>query len=173
MRPFAISVIACVFVSAPLAAAPRLPVNFDCSAAKDHFSAFKQVLPGGPYRVTGTFRVEELMAGRFNPVVSVVVRTANDEAAVLVRLVRNKRERDITLVVDQSVGADKNYVVLGEVALKTDVPFVLAGDAVGHVQVTLGGKEAQADLGASAVKLELSCSSGDFDFSEVVIDDGG
>lgn len=160
-------------ISTSASAADTRTSSFSCSAAKNYFSAFKQPLGGALFHVSGLIQMNEPMGGKkFNPVANVGVRSTNDNDAVHLRVVQNKGERDLTLVVTRYVAGNETYAILAKVKPDAEVLFAIEGNALGHLKVTANNNATEVDLGASPATLELSCSSGDFNIKDVLLNDG-
>jgi hypothetical protein len=150
--------------------------TFECDTPAGHFSYWTQTLAGGQVEVTGKVSFNELRADKkWSPIVNVYLRDGKDRSVAYgMRFSALAKVQDFFVAKLLTPGGEEAIGGLGGVMPRTKepVPFTLRLDAGGAMTVTVAASEAVAQLGTfKPATVELSCSTGDFEFTDVTITD--
>ena len=162
-------------LGAPLAASAAEPVHeFDCDTPPGHYSYWTQSLSSGAVEVSGAVTVNELRKHKkWVPVASVMFRGADGKSNAGVSLSALLKVNDMYFVRMKTPAGDTDMGLGGVIPRTKDpIPFKVTFDATGKLTVSIAGAEATAELGTFRPQiLSLSCSTGDFRFTNVVVQD--
>lgn len=167
-----IPMIACLLAFAGAVSAAEPPrQTFECDTPAGHFSYWNRTVSAAKIDITGTLTVNELRKGdKWNPTALVSLDGADEKTGFGVRVyVLPKVDKDtFFLEVLKPGGSDK--LGLGVMpATGKPLPFAIHFDA-GQVKVSLGGFDAAVPAGDfKPASIQLSCSTGDFEFKDFVI----
>jgi hypothetical protein len=146
---------------------------FECDTPAGHFSYWKRSVSSAVLEVSGKVRVNGLLKDKkWSPGANVfVVQRGKDTTAQFgLRLYVVMKTPDMLFLELLKIGG-REAIGLGLVPRTSDpVPFTLLLDATGLLKVSLAGMEGSTNLGAfKPDSIELSCSTGDFEFTDVVV----
>jgi len=166
-----INLAACLILTAGICAASEPPKqDFECDTPGGHFSYWKRTVTGGPIDITCTLTVNELRKdGKWTPTVHVLLK-GGDKASFGVHLFTVAKADKMFFIEFMKPGGNEK-LGLGFVPSTQDpIPFEIHLDASGQVRVSFAGSEASAPAGEfKASELQLSCSTGDFEFKDFVV----
>ena len=168
---------ACLLALAGTGSASEPPRHdFECDTPAGHFSYWNRTVSGPGIDVTGAVTVNELRTDKkWIPVALVSLRGGADERENFgLRLYTLPKVPDnYFLEIVKPSGNEK--LGLGLVpSTKDAIPFELHLDGSGQIRVSLAGLEATTPVGDfKASSLQMSCSTGDFEFKDVVVKDAG
>jgi hypothetical protein len=167
--------LACLATALPLvcAAADEVRHDFECDTPAGHFSYWKRSVSGSEIEISGKVTVNELRKDKkWSPAANVFVARRGDDRTSQygLRLYAIMKTPDLVFLELLKVGG-RDMIGLGPIP-RTDkpVPFSLKLDAAGTLTVTVAGSEASTNVGTfKPNSVELSCSTGDFEFTNVVV----
>jgi len=146
--------------------------SFECDTPPGHYSYWTQSLSPGPIEITGTVTVNELRADKkWSPLASVMLDGGADrKTSIGVRLSAILKVTDMYFIEMRKPDGREPLGLGGMIPRTQDpIPFSVALDA-GKLVVKIAGSEASADVGDFTPQtLRLNCSTGDFEFKNVVI----
>ena len=157
----------------PVAAADRT-YSFECDTPEGHFSSWDATTDASALVVTGTLRLKEMRTGkRWSTVMHVFLRGGADGKTTW-----GFRAYDVDRL-NQSLhlellkpGGHEDFGNDSLKAGKKAVPFRLELSATGTLKVNVGGAEQSTEIGAfKPAKVDLGCSSGDFLFADIRIEE--
>jgi len=166
--------LACLAAALPLVcAADEVRHDFECDTPAGHFSYWKRSVSSGEIEISGNVTVNDLLKDKkWSPTANVsVFRRKNERNEQFgLRLYAVMKTPDLIFVELLKVGG-REAVGLGMIPRTKDpLPFTLRLDATGLMKVSLAGAESSTNLGAFKPDvIELSCSTGDFEFTDVVV----
>lgn len=143
-------------------------LKFGCDTPADHFSQVSVASTNGP-RVRGMINPGPALQGEYLHLGSVRLTSADGTRMVAFRLkgTGKKGEFLLSLQVDKGSGTVENAVTALQVT--GAVPFDFGVDDAGAVTLALAGRTFTASGTAlRQSKMELICSTGEFEFLDVV-----
>jgi hypothetical protein len=147
---------------------------FECDTPAGHFSYWKRTVSATAIEVSGKIKVNEMLKDKkWSSVAFVSLRSekspAGDYGLRLYGIAKTPEHFFLELM---KVGG-RDPIGLGLIpATKDPIPFTLSLDSSGLLKLTLAGSEASTQLGAFKPEtFEISCSTGDYEFSDVVINE--
>lgn len=164
------SSMACLLVLAATSAAAEPPrQNFECDTLGGHFSYWSRTVSASTIDIAGTLTVNELRKdGKWIPTAMAAVQSA-EKASVGVRLYTLPKVKDLYFLEIMKPGGNEKLGLGFIPATKDPLPFAIHFDA-GQLKVSLAGLDASAAVGDfKPAGIQLSCSTGDFEFKDVVI----
>jgi len=160
----------CLLVIGGIARAADPIHEFECDTPAGHFSHWSQTLEPGKVTVTGTISINEKREHeRWNPVASALL-IGNPSGTLGLQVYTLKTQKDVLLlrITEPETRDPAPFAMLpGDT---TNIAFSLTLGKDGTLAVTAAGKTASTTIkGFKPRKFQLSCSTGDFLFSEVAI----
>lgn len=158
------------FATSASAAEPRH--TFECDTPAGHFSYWKRTVSSAELEVSGKIRVKEILKDKkWSSVAFVSLRSrkspSGDYGLRLYSVANSPGELFLELL---KVGGHQAIGVGPIPVTKKPIPFTLSLDADGLLKVTIAGSDTSTPLGAFKPEtFELSCSTGDYEFSDVVV----
>jgi len=165
------------------AAAGAAAITYDCDTAANHYSELVLPAPAGPFTVTGNVKLNAIAASTdYIPVARVRITTATppgksaDAAGFSLSAVPTKALPDGATAVQMLswnvTGKDDEALPFSMFAKPGTVqPFRLTYDS-GNVAVMLGTEAKTLRLKAAEPVVQIVCSTGEFLFTDVVIQAG-
>jgi len=146
--------------------------TFECDTPAGHFSYWKRSVSSGEIEITGKVTVNSLLKDKkWSPLASVVFLGGTEKRAQFgLRLYSTTKTPDALFPELLKVGG-RDAIGMGVLPRnKNPVPFSLRLDTTGLLKVTVSGSEASTNLGTfKPDAIELSCSTGDFEFTDVQV----
>jgi len=145
---------------------------FECDTPAGHFSYWKRTVSAGAIDVSGKIRVNEMLKDKKWSSTAYV--SLESEKSVKgrfgFRIFGIAKTPEFFFLELQKVGG-REAIGIGRIAAtKEPIPFTMSLDAAGFLKVTVAGADASAQLGAFKPEtFELSCSTGDYEFTDVII----
>jgi hypothetical protein len=145
--------------------------NFECDTLGGHFSYWNRTIAASKIDITGTLTVNELCKdGKWIPTALAVIQAADEKTFFGVHLVSLPKAKELYFVEIVKTGGNEKLGLGFLPATKDPLPFAIHLDGAGQVTVSLGGLEGSAPVGDfKPAKIQLSCSTGDFEFKDFVI----
>jgi hypothetical protein len=161
--------IACLLVLTTSGAAEPPRQNFECDTPGGHFSYWNRTISASKIDITGSLTVNEVRKdGKWTPTALAAVQSA-DKANFGVRLYVLPKVKDMYFLEIMTPSGNEKLGLGFIPATKDPLPFAVHLDA-GEVKVSVAGLEATSPLGDfKPAGIQLSCSTGDFEFKDVVI----
>jgi len=175
MKNHALLILGCLATAASSLAAAADPPRyaFECDTPPGHYSYWHRTVTGSEISITGQVTVNELGTDKkWIPVVNVMLSNEKDEHSYGIHISAIAKTPDLLILRLRKVdGSDA--IGLGFMPRTKDpIPFMLRLDASGALTASVGGVEAATALGAfKPSMLELSCSTGDFEFTAVRVEE--
>ena len=167
------SPIACLLAIAATSGAAEPPrQTFECDTPAGHFSYWTRSVSASKIDITGKVTVNELRKdGKWIPTTLMTVQSA-DKANFGVRLSMLPKVKDMYFVEIVKPGGNEK-LGLGFIPASSDpIPFAVHIDGSGQLKVSLAGLDGSASTGDfKPANVQLSCSTGDFEFKDVIIED--
>lgn len=167
--------LACLITALPLmcAAGEEVRHAFECDTPAGHFSYWKRSVSSSEIEISGKVTVNDILKDKkWSPAANVLVtRRVNDRTEQFgMRLYAIVKTPDLLFLELLKVGGHE-AIGLGMIPRTKDpVPFTLRLDATGLMKISLAGAETSTNLGAFKPDfVDLSCSTGDFEFTDVVV----
>jgi hypothetical protein len=152
--------------------APRYA--FECDTPGGHFSYWKRTVSSGEVEISGKVTVNDLIEDKkWSPGAHVFLRAGKEKPVTYgLRVYALLKMPDILFLEILKVGG-REKIGLGLIPRTKDpIPFSLSIDSAGMMKATVAGAEASADLGNFRPEwMELSCSTGDFEFTDVSVNE--
>ena len=145
---------------------------FECDTPAGHFSYWHRSVSTAEIEVTGNVTVNEILQDKkWGPTVLAVFRGSKDHPGQFGLHVYAIAKTPETLFVEIRKVGGSDRIGLGILPNKKEpIPFTLRLDASGLLKVTVAGSDASTQLGDFKPEtFELSCSTGDFEFTDVVV----
>jgi hypothetical protein len=147
------------------------PVHeFECDTPAGHVSHWSQTLQSGKLAVAGTLDIKERREHeRWNPVASVML-VAKPTGSLGLQIYTLKAQKDVLLVriTEPETRQEAPYATIA--VETTSIPFSISFAKDGTLNVTAGGKSASTTIkGFRPDRIQLSCSTGNFMFKDVTI----
>lgn len=147
---------------------------FECDAPGGHYSRFSLTTQAPALVITGTLRLNEMVEDKkWSTVAQVVIRGGQDGKSVYgFHAYDADRQRKSLHLELFKPGGHEDF---GDDAIwkrGKAVKFRLELSATGALRANVGGAEKATELGSFAPKkIELGCSTGDFSFSDVRVEE--
>jgi hypothetical protein len=157
---------------ASLAAEPSRH-NYECDTPAGHFGYWNRTVPASTLDITGSLTVNEVRKdGKWIPTSLVVLQSADKKTSFGVRLFALPKIKDMYFLEIVKPGGNEK-LGLGLVPATHDpLPFAIHFDGSGQLRVSLAGFDASTPVGDfKPASVELSCSTGDFEFKDFVIEE--
>ena len=167
----AITILAgCLLVTSGLARTAEPVFEFECDTPAGHFSHWSQTLEPGKVTVKGTVTISEKREHeRWNPAAAALF-IGNPSGTFGLQIYTLKTRKDVLLLRITKPGTRDEEPFAMIAGDTTSVPFSLTLGKDGRLEVTAAGKTATTTVkGYEPRGFQLSCSTGDFLFHEVVI----
>jgi len=161
-----------LLMSAGAFAADESRHAFECDTPAGHFSYWHRSVSTAEIEVTGNVTVNEILQDKkWGPTVLAVFRGSKDHPGQFGLHVYAIAKTPETLFVEIRKVGGSDRIGLGILPNKKEpIPFTLRLDASGLLKVTVAGSDASTQLGDFKPEtFELSCSTGDFEFTDVVV----
>lgn len=146
---------------------PASALSFDCDVPADRHSSVSEEFDGPGQTVGGTVELIEGRRGKFVPVASVRLSSADDQTRAVLRLIApdaNGNSFDIVLTT-RSEGGKSAESNLGRVTLDRPTPFRIELSSAGRLMATIGESSFGVDFQPIASgKAMILCSTGQFRF---------
>ena len=143
---------------------------FECDTPAGHFAYWKRSLSATDIEVAGKVTVNELLKDKkWSPVTNIVMVAGNVRYGL--HLYGVMKTPDLLFAEMLKVGGHDSLGLDGVIPRTKDaIPFALRLSPDGTLKVTLAGSEAKTSLGSFKPDLlEISCSTGDFEFTDVTV----
>ena len=147
---------------------------FACDTPAGHFSSWSVTTQAPALVITGTLRLNEMIPDKkWSTVATVFIRGGADGKSVYGFHAYDVDRQQKTLQLELlKPGGHEDF---GDDSMKKGqkpVKFRLELTATGTLRANVGGAEKSAELGAfTPTKIELGCSTGDFSFADVRIEE--
>jgi hypothetical protein len=154
-------------------AAEPVRQTFECDTLPGHFSFWNRTVTSAPIGITGRLIVNELRKDKkWSPVAQVVLLGGEDGKARFALHLTSFSKTPEFFFLNLDTPSGKTKLGLGIIpSTEKTVDFSMRLDAGGQLEVSLAGNKTSVAVGAfKPAKLELSCSTGDFEFSDFVIE---
>lgn len=157
--------------SPAIAAAQTGPMTYGCDTASGRFSMIEIEMPAAALQVSGKIKpVEFRKDSNWLPMANLRLESIDGQQSAAVRLgTDNAKSKQATAFMEGEIdGATRRGEPL-KVDLGAETAFSLKVLSPNNVVITIGGQSARLPVVlGNRVKLKVSCSTGDFIFSEVV-----
>jgi len=157
-------------VSARAADEPRH--TFECDTPAGHFAYWERTVSGAEIEVSGKVTVNDLLTDKkWSPTIFVSLKAGSTKKGPFgLRVFAVMKTPEYLFLELLKVGG-RDPIGLGMIPrTKEPVPFALRLDASGLLTVTVAGVDASTPLGDFKPEmLQLSCSTGDFEFTDVTV----
>ena len=143
---------------------------FECDTPAGHFSYWKRSLSSSTIEVTGKVTVNELLKDKkWSPAMNIVL--FEGKARYGIHIYGVMKTPDLLFAQMLKVGGHDDLGLGGIIPRTKDaIPFTLSLGSDGILKATLAGTEATTSLGSfKPDSFEISCSTGDFEFTDVVV----
>jgi hypothetical protein len=167
---------ACIATALPLmcAAGEDVRYAFECDTPAAHFSYWNRSVSSGVIEISGKLTVNALLEDKkWSPGAHVFFRAGKEKPRTVgLRIYAITKTPDLLfLEMLKMEGSEK--IGLGLMPrTKEPIPFTLQIDSTGLLKATVAGSEASANLGDfKPDSLQLSCSTGDFEFTDVTVNE--
>lgn len=179
LEAFVISIrniaLACLATALPLVSAGADVVrhDFECDTPAGHFSYWKRSVSGSEIEISGNVTVNDMLKDKkWSPAANVFLAQRGGDRTTQfgIRLFGIMKTPDLVFLELLKVGG-RDMIGFGPIPRTSKpVPFTLKLDTTGVLKVTVAGSEASTNLGTFKPNaVELSCSTGDFEFTDVVV----
>jgi hypothetical protein len=155
------------------AAADTPRYAFECDTPGGHFSYWNRSVSSGEIEISGKITVNELREDKkWSPGAHVYFRGKEKSAAFGLRIYALLKTPELLFLELRKVEGDEK-IGLGFIPRTQDpIPFTLRIDSTGLLKATVAGSDASASLGTfKPDSMELSCTTGDFEFSDVTVNE--
>jgi hypothetical protein len=152
------------------------PVHqFECDTPPGHYSYWTRSLSSGDISVEGTIAVNELRADkRWHPTVLISFSSNSPGERIGLQIYTLGSGSDELHLRVLLPGKDNEELFATISRTEKLVPFTVSLSSSGTLKVTAAGHEHSAEVkGFTAEKLQLSCSTGDFEFQQIRVTDPG
>lgn len=165
------SILAAAALSPLALGAEPVTYSFECDTPAAHWSDWTRSISGGDIRAVGKITVNEIRNDeKWMPAASIMIRGKQDgkDSAAGITLSASKQMPDKIFISISAPGLGES-LNLGTVPSTTaEFQFEVTLDKKGWLHVSLGGQERTRQLkGFEPEKLALSCSTGDFEFTDI------
>jgi hypothetical protein len=173
-----VSMFVAALALSPLArSADEVTYSFECDTPAAHWSDWTRTLTGAVVRASGKITVNEMRSDeRWMPAASVMIRGKQEGKAAVagVSLSGSKQKPDRIFISINSPGQSESLNIGTVASTTTEFTYEVTLDAKGLLQVSLGDQKSSAQLkDFKPEKFALSCSTGDFEFTETRVVDSG
>ena len=156
-----------------ISAAAETPTHaFECDTPAGHFSYWHRSVTAPAIEIAGRITVNDMLKDKkWSPLASVVLRSGQNRFGI--RFYGVMKTPDMVFLELLKVGGRDRIGLLGFIPRTQEpVPFTLRLEASGLLKVTVADSEASTQLGEfKPESLELSCSTGDFEFTGVTVEE--
>lgn len=167
------SILAAVALSLPALGAEPVTYTFECDTPAAHWSEWTSSISGADIRAIGKITVNQIRIDeKWMPAASIMIRGKQDgkDAAAGITLSGSKLQPDKIFISINAPGLGESRNLGTVPSTTTEFQFEVTLDTKGQLHVRLGGQESTRQLeGFAPEKLALSCSTGDFEFTEIKV----
>jgi hypothetical protein len=145
---------------------------FECDTPAGHFSYWKRSVSAAAIEIAGNVTANELLKDKkWGPGALVSLKSGKPTKATYGLRVYGVTKTPEFLFLELVKPDGRDQIGLGLIpATKDPIPFTLSLDASGHLKVTVAGMDSSAQVGDfKPDTVELSCSTGDFEFTDVTV----
>ena len=177
-----------IALAPPVLATTPTGITFDCDTAASHFSELVIPAPTGAFKVSGELQINQIPAfDKWSPTANLRIAEAPTApgapsawsagfklSAIPAKMIDSKVTDDKLAIQflewGQTVGGDeKDNKPFGFAKMGEELPFTLAYDGA-HVTINIGGKSTELALTTSNPVVKISCSTGEFLFTNLKIE---
>lgn len=164
-------ILAALFTLSLTASANAGPMEYGCDTASGRFSAIELELPSVGLQVAGKIKAVELRKDpNWLPAANVRISSIDGQQSAAVRMTAENAKAKVTnAYLEGEVDGSARQGSPQSVALGAETPFSLKVATPKEVVLMIGSQTARLPVVlGDKVKLSITCSTGDFIFSELV-----
>jgi hypothetical protein len=149
----------------------REEINFECDVPGGNFSSWSRKTVTSKFEIVGTIQLkEERFLGRWTPVANVMFYQNDRHPAAMLRVVAEPGQTDLALYYRLNSSEKGAGTLIGKIPKSTRPISIRISADHGKLQLEALPYEKTLTVADEAFsRMELSCSSGDFAFSDFVI----